>query len=161
MILENAMEEIPGQDPGSYNRLFLVRKALEAWMLILKVSRIDKFVSKTRFSMEPSQSVLDSIQKETGWSPLTWRTLTISLFPLSKPSRDFNLSGEVSPRTLLTDQLSWDDDRFQFLLCFSNSKRIDCNLLIIKEFRSCVKQPVRFWLSCLGYISSPGGLLPE
>ena len=66
MILENAMEEIPGQDPGSYNHLFLVRKALDAWMLILKVSRIDKFVSKTMFSMEPSQSVLDTIQKESG-----------------------------------------------------------------------------------------------
>ena len=43
-----------------------------------------QFVSKTRFSMEPSQSVLDFIQKETGWSPLTWRTLTISLFTRSR-----------------------------------------------------------------------------
>ena len=63
MLSKKAIEEVPALDPGFYNRLFLVKKASGAWRPVLDVSKLNEFVSKTKFSMETTQSVLDSIQK--------------------------------------------------------------------------------------------------
>ena len=63
MLLKGAIEEIPDNSSGFYNRLFLVLKALGKWKPILAVSRLNNFVVKTKFSVETTQSVLNSIQK--------------------------------------------------------------------------------------------------
>ena len=63
MLVKNAIEEVSGQEPGYYNRLFLVQKASGAWRPVLDVSKLNKYVTKTKFSMETIQSVLSSIQQ--------------------------------------------------------------------------------------------------
>ena len=63
MLGKGAIEEVMSPTPGFYNRLFLVKKASGAWRPVLDVSRLNKFVIKTKFSMESNQSVLNSIQR--------------------------------------------------------------------------------------------------
>ena len=63
MLEKNAIEEVEITTPGFYNRLFLVMKASGAWRPVLDVSRLNKFVVKTKFSMETTQSVFQSIQR--------------------------------------------------------------------------------------------------
>ena len=63
MLSKKAIEVIETKTPGFYNRLFLVMKASGTWRPVLDVSRLNKFVTKTKFSMETTQSVLQSIQK--------------------------------------------------------------------------------------------------
>ena len=63
MLDKQAIEEITTFDPGFYNRLFLVKKASGTWRPVLDVSKLNKFVVKTKFSMESNQSVLNSIQR--------------------------------------------------------------------------------------------------
>ena len=63
LIKKEAIEEVKDNSPGFYNRLFLVMKASGKWRPVLDVSRLNDYVVKTKFSMETTQSVLDSIQQ--------------------------------------------------------------------------------------------------
>ena len=63
LIQKAAIEEVTDNSPGFYNRLFLVLKASGKWRPVLDVSRLNNYVVKTKFSMETTQSVLDSIQQ--------------------------------------------------------------------------------------------------
>ena len=64
MLQKGAIEPVTQLGPGFYNRLFLVKKASGAWRPVLDVSRLNKFVKKTRFSMETTQSVISAIRRE-------------------------------------------------------------------------------------------------
>ena len=63
MLAKQAIEPVLNPNPGFYNRLFLVLKASGSWRPVLDVSRLNNYVTKTKFSMETTQSVLDSIQQ--------------------------------------------------------------------------------------------------
>ena len=63
MLEKEAIEEVQPIDRAFYNRLFLVPKASGKWRPVLDVSRLNKYVSTTKFSMETSQTVLDSIRQ--------------------------------------------------------------------------------------------------
>ena len=64
MLQKGAIEPVEHPDSGFYNRLFLVKKASGNWRPVLDVSRLNKFVKKTKFSMETTQSVLLAIQEQ-------------------------------------------------------------------------------------------------
>ena len=64
MLEKGAIERIVEPDPGFYNRLFLVPKKGGTWRPVLDVSRLNKYISKTKFSMETSQSVREAIGRE-------------------------------------------------------------------------------------------------
>ena len=51
MLEKHAIEKVEDQSPGFYNRLFLVPKQGGKWRPVLDVSRLNKFVLKTKFSM--------------------------------------------------------------------------------------------------------------
>ena len=63
MLTKRAIGEVTTVSPGFYNRLFLVKKASGSWRPVLDVSKLNKYVVKTKFSMESNQSVLNSIQR--------------------------------------------------------------------------------------------------
>ena len=60
---KEAIEIVKSQTPGFYNRLFLVPKPGGKWRPVLDVSKLNKFVVKTKFSMETSQTVREAIRK--------------------------------------------------------------------------------------------------
>ena len=66
MLEKGAIEEVQAKEPAFYNRLFLVPKPSGKWRPVLDVSRLNKFVQKTRFSMETPQTVQEAI-REGDW----------------------------------------------------------------------------------------------
>ena len=63
LLEKEAIVEVVDQDPGFYNRLFLVAKASGEWRPVLDVSSLNKWVKKTKFSMESSRTVLSAIRQ--------------------------------------------------------------------------------------------------
>ena len=55
--------EIAPPSPGYNSRLFIVWKASGSWRLVIDLSLLNGFVHQTRFKMEMTQPVLQSIQK--------------------------------------------------------------------------------------------------
>ena len=97
MLQKNAIEEVPGTDPGFYNRLFLVLKASGSWRPVLDVSRLNAFVVKTKFSMETSQSVLDAIQQGDWMISMDMKDayFHIPIHPASRPYLRFTFGTKV------------------------------------------------------------------
>ena len=97
MINKGAIEEISYIDPGFYNRLFLVQKASGAWRPVLDVSRLNKFVIKTKFSMETIQSVLDSIQQDDWMISIDMKDayFHVPIHPESRPYLRFCFDNKI------------------------------------------------------------------
>ena len=66
MLRKEAIEIVCPGEPAFYNRLFLVPKPSGKWRPVLDVSRLNKFVHNTKFSMETAQTVQDSV-REGDW----------------------------------------------------------------------------------------------
>ncbi|XP_064120156.1 uncharacterized protein LOC135224760 [Macrobrachium nipponense] len=63
MLLKKAIEPVsPQENPGFYNRLFLVPKSSGGWRPVLDISALNAFVVKTKFTMETTQSVLSALR---------------------------------------------------------------------------------------------------
>ena len=88
MTQKNAIEEVKDDSPGFYNRLFLVLKASGTWRPVLDVSRLNNFVIKTKFSMETTQSVLNSIQRGDWMISMDMRDAYFHI-PIHPTSRKF------------------------------------------------------------------------
>ena len=54
--------EPASQDPGFYNRLFVTPKVTGGWRPVIDLSRLNRFVRLSRFRMETSASVLQSLR---------------------------------------------------------------------------------------------------
>ena len=63
LIEKGAIVPVSDSVPAFYNRLFVVPKATGGWRPVLDVSRLNKFVDLTSFSMESSRSVLNAIRQ--------------------------------------------------------------------------------------------------
>ena len=61
LLEKEAIEEVVDPSPGFYNRLFVVPKASGGWRPVLDVSRLNKFVLLTSFSMESPRTVMDAV----------------------------------------------------------------------------------------------------
>ena len=108
MLAKGAVEVVQRVSPGFYNLQFLVLKASEAWRPDMDVSRLNKFVAKTKFSMETNQSVLDSIQRGD------W------IVSMDMKDAYFHVPINLSSRRYL--RFVFDDKVYQFrALCFGLS----------------------------------------
>ena len=97
MLEKAAIERVQEINPGFYNRLFLVLKASGTWRPVLDVSRLNTFVTKTKFSMETTQSVLDSIQQGDWMVTMDMKDAYFHV-PIHEDSRKylrFSFNGEV------------------------------------------------------------------
>ena len=88
MLRKRAIEEVSEVKEGFYNRLFLVKKATGEWRPVLDVSRLNVFVQKTKFSMETTQSVLASIQRNDWMVTMDMRDAYFHV-PIHQESRPF------------------------------------------------------------------------
>ena len=95
--MKGAIEEVPGKDPGFYNRLFLVMKASGSWRPVLDVSRLNKFITKTKFSMETIQSVLSFIQQNDWMISMDMKDayFHVPIHPKSRPYLRFVFNNRV------------------------------------------------------------------
>ena len=66
MLSKDAIEEVSGQNPGFYNRLFLVKKASGSWRPVLDVSRLNKYVTKPSFPWRPFSPFWTPSSRTTG-----------------------------------------------------------------------------------------------
>ena len=66
MLEKKVLELVDAQEPAFYNRLFLVPKASGKWRPVLDVSRLNKFVETSKFSMETPQTVQELV-REGDW----------------------------------------------------------------------------------------------
>ena len=97
MLEKGAVEIVQGDDTRFYNRLFLVLKASGPWRPVLDVSRLNKFVTKTKFSMETNQTILDSIQKGDWMVTMDMKDayFHVPIHPDSRRYLRFSFNGEV------------------------------------------------------------------
>ena len=61
LLQKEAVTQLSNPDPGFYSRLFVATKASGGWRPVLDVSPLNKYVVKTKFSMETSKTVLEAI----------------------------------------------------------------------------------------------------
>ena len=54
--------ELASSEPGFYSRLFITPKVTGGWRPVIDLSRLNRFVRLSRFRMETSQSVLQSLR---------------------------------------------------------------------------------------------------
>ena len=97
LIAKEAIELVTSQTPGFYNRLFLVPKQDGTWRPVLDVSRLNKYVSKTKFSMETSQTVREAIGRGDWMVSLDMRDayFHIPIHPQSRRYLRFSFNGQV------------------------------------------------------------------
>ena len=97
MLVKEAIEPIYPGDPAFYNRLFLVPKPGGKWRPVLDVSRLNKFVVKTRFSMETPQTVQDSLRRGDWMISLDMKDayFHIPIHPQSRKFLRFVFNGQV------------------------------------------------------------------
>ena len=108
MLEKGAIEPVEDAIPGFYNRLFLVKKASGAWRPVLDVSRLNRYVTKTKFSMETTQSVLSSI-RQGDWM-------------ISVDMKDAYFHIPVHPRSRKFLRFVFNNQTYQFrALCFGLS----------------------------------------
>ena len=108
MLTKKAIETIVPGDPAFYNRLFLVPKPGGKWRPVLDVSRLNKFVCKTKFSMETAQTVQDSLVRGD------WM--------ISLDMKDAYFHIPIHPRSRRFLRFVFDGQVFQFrALCFGLS----------------------------------------
>ena len=95
MFQKGAIEQVIDNSPGYYNRLFLVLKASGAWRPVLDVSSLNKFVKKTKFSMETTQSVLSAIHQDDWMISMDMKDayFHIPIHPASRPYLRFMFNG--------------------------------------------------------------------
>ena len=63
MVQKGAVEIVQPREKAFYNRLFLVPKPDGKWRPVLDVSRLNKYVKKTKFTMETPQTVQQALRK--------------------------------------------------------------------------------------------------
>ena len=97
MLNKQAIERVQHWDPGFYNRLFLVPKQGGTWRPVLDVSKLNKFVTKTKFSMETAQTVREAIGREDWMVTLDMKDayFHIPIHPLSRRYLRFTFHGQV------------------------------------------------------------------
>ena len=108
MLQKGAVEPVDQPCPGFYSRLFLIEKVTGGWRPVINLSKLDGFVTVTKFHMETVASVLGSI-RQGDWIfsiDLKDASFQIPVHPESRPYLRFCLGRRV----------------FQFwALCFSLS----------------------------------------
>ena len=97
MLRKEAIETVEPAQPGFYNRLFLVPKSSGKWRPVLDVSRLNKFVKKTKFSMETAQTVQRAIRRGDWMISLDMEDAYFHI-PIHQQSRKylrFSFNGQV------------------------------------------------------------------
>ncbi|MGL5405375.1 MAG: reverse transcriptase domain-containing protein [Propionibacteriaceae bacterium] len=130
LVLKEAIEQIEGDfPPGFYNRLFVVPKSSGGWRPVLDVSALNLHVQKTKFHMETTRSVLESIRQGDWMVSLDMQDAYFHI-PIHRESRKylrFMFEGKV----------------FQFrALCFG--------LATAPQVFTRVLSPIGSWLHILG-----------
>lgn len=97
LLEKEAIEEVTDRSQGFYNRLFLVEKSSGGWRPVLDVSKLNKFVILTKFSMEDTQSVLASIHRDDWMISVDMRDayFHIPIHPTSRKYLRFVFDGRV------------------------------------------------------------------
>ena len=97
MLEKKVLELVDAQEPAFYNRLFLVPKASGKWCPVLDVSRLNKFVETSKFSMETPQTVQELVRKGDWMISLDMRDayFHIPIHPQSRKFLRFVFDGQV------------------------------------------------------------------
>ena len=118
MLRKEAIEIVCPGEPAFYNRLFLVPKPSGKWRPVLDVSRLNKFVHNTKFSMETAQTVQDSV-REGDWLislDMMDAYFHIPIHPQSRKFLRFVFNGKVFQFKALCFGLSTDPQVFTRVL---------------------------------------------